>query len=107
MRTVGFDKTGTLTTGHFELLRLTPLAGSGYSREQLHRWVAAVEEQALLYTLYFILHTVHLIQRRPSKNWRVYLHVCIRVHVMTYACTCTWVCTFTVHEMHAGRLVLE
>ena len=42
---VGLDKTGTLTTGQFELLSLEPLVGSEHTRQALHRWVAAVEDQ--------------------------------------------------------------
>ena len=42
---IGLDKTGTLTTGHFELLRLEPLPGAAHTRQVLHRWVAAVEDQ--------------------------------------------------------------
>ena len=42
---IGLDKTGTLTTGHFELLRLEPLPGAAHTRQALHRWVAAVEDQ--------------------------------------------------------------
>ncbi|EOD12599.1 hypothetical protein EMIHUDRAFT_452141 [Emiliania huxleyi CCMP1516] len=45
MQAIGLDKTGTLTTGHFELLRLEPLPGAAHTRQVLHRWVAAVEDQ--------------------------------------------------------------
>ena len=45
VRTLGFDKTGTLTTGAFELMRFDILPGAAHSRDELHRWVAAVEEQ--------------------------------------------------------------
>ena len=43
--TLGFDKTGTLTTGAFEMRQFEVLRGTEYTREELHRWVAAVEEQ--------------------------------------------------------------
>lgn len=45
IRAIGLDKTGTLTSGHFELLRLAPLPGAAHTRQALHRWVAAVEDQ--------------------------------------------------------------
>ena len=45
IRAIGLDKTGTLTTGQFELLRLEPLPGAAHTRQVLHRWVAAVEDQ--------------------------------------------------------------
>ena len=45
IKAIGLDKTGTLTTGQFELLRLEPLPGAAHTRQVLHRWVAAVEDQ--------------------------------------------------------------
>ena len=44
IKTVGLDKTGTLTTGQFELVRIDALSGAAYTKQQLHRWVAAVED---------------------------------------------------------------
>jgi len=41
MKFIGLDKTGTLTKGQFELAEF--ILTDRYSREQLHRWLAAVE----------------------------------------------------------------
>ncbi|EOD36340.1 hypothetical protein EMIHUDRAFT_252377 [Emiliania huxleyi CCMP1516] len=42
MKYIGLDKTGTLTKGQFDLVEFVVFS-STYTKEQLHRWLAAVE----------------------------------------------------------------